>query len=93
MKKLSQEEIHRKLGELKDWQLQEGKLYKKLIFRNFATALAKMVEIGIYAEKMNHHPEWFNVYNRLEIYLTTHDADGITEKDFQLAKYIDEVTT
>ncbi len=93
MRKFTEDEILFNLQKLKDWKLKNGKLYKKIVFENFSQALAKMVEIGIYAEKINHHPEWFNVYNRLEIELTTHDANGITEKDFLLAEYIDKVTT
>jgi 4a-hydroxytetrahydrobiopterin dehydratase len=74
------------------WQKQENKLYRKFQFKDFSSAFAFMTRVAIEAEKMNHHPEWKNVYNNVEIWLSTHDAgDMVTEKDEQLAKQIDSL--
>jgi len=67
------------------WQIRDGKLYKQFIFGDFTRAFAWMTQVAISAEKMDHHPEWFNVYNRVSVELTTHDANGLTELDFELA--------
>ena len=96
MKSLSNNEIEQRLSELNnqsdsEWGLQEKKLYKKFQFKDFAKAMGFMNTVALYAEKADHHPEWFNVYNRVEIWLTTHDAGGISEKDFELAKQIESV--
>jgi len=73
-----------------DWSVTaEGKLHRSLVFANFASAFGFMSEIAIHAEKANHHPEWSNVYNRVEIDLVTHDAGGITAYDLSLASLID----
>jgi 4a-hydroxytetrahydrobiopterin dehydratase len=71
------------------WRLQEGKLLASLKFDTFKEAFAFMTCIALYAESRDHHPEWRNVYNRLEITLATHSAGGITNKDIDLASYID----
>ena len=72
------------------WQLKENKLYKKFEFKNFSEAFAFMSRVAMEAEKMDHHPLWTNVYNKLEIWLNTHDAgDIVTQKDHDLAKKID----
>ncbi|MBS1639575.1 MAG: 4a-hydroxytetrahydrobiopterin dehydratase [Bacteroidetes bacterium] len=72
------------------WQEQNNQLYKKFEFKNFSEAFAFMVKVAIEAEKINHHPLWTNVYNKVEIWLNTHDAGNIiTEKDYLLAKKID----
>ena len=60
-------------------------------FTNFSAAFAFMMRVALRAEQMNHHPEWFNVYNRVEVTLATHDAGGITEKDIDLAIFMDEL--
>jgi len=81
--------------ELKDagWAVQEdGKaITKSFKFKGFRDALAWMVRAGFEAEAMNHHPEWSNVYNRVEVTLTTHDAGGLTEKDFDLAGRMEKI--
>lgn len=64
---------------------------KELIFKDFIQAFGFMTSIALKAEKMNHHPEWFNCYNKLNILLSTHDVGGLSEKDIKLAKYIDQV--
>jgi 4a-hydroxytetrahydrobiopterin dehydratase len=74
------------------WQETENKLYRKFLFRNFSEAFAFMTRVAIEAEKMNHHPLWTNVWNTVEIWLSTHDAgDVITDKDRELAERIDSV--
>jgi 4a-hydroxytetrahydrobiopterin dehydratase len=74
------------------WQQADNKLYKKFQFKDFSEAFAFMTRVAIEAEKMNHHPEWKNVWNTVEVWLSTHDAgDIVTEKDQQLAKKIDSL--
>jgi 4a-hydroxytetrahydrobiopterin dehydratase len=67
-------------------------LYRRLTFGDFAEALGAMVRIGVAADKADHHPEWSNVYNRLDIWLTTHDTGGVSERDYALARAIDAIT-
>ena len=73
-----------------DWHLVSGKLRRELAFANFAAAFGFMAQIAIHAEALDHHPEWSNVYNRVDVDLVTHDAAGITELDFALARKIDD---
>ena len=79
------------LKELENWSFENDGIEKNFVFKNFTEALGFIVKVGIQAEKRNHHPELFNVYNKVTIRLTTHDAKGVTTKDFELAKAIDEV--
>jgi len=89
---VSQREIEEKLRELESgWRLEGGKLYLRLEFRDFVECFSFMVKVAIEAEKMQHHPEWLNVYNRLEIWLTTHDLGGISTYDLLLAEKIDRL--
>jgi 4a-hydroxytetrahydrobiopterin dehydratase len=89
MEKYTDEKIQSQLKELKDWQLVDNAIEKKFKFSDFTKALGFIVQVGFMAEKRNHHPELFNVYNKVSIRLNTHDANGVTEKDFDLAKAID----
>lgn len=89
--KLSEQEIKERLKELEGWEYEDDSLYVLYEFENFKDAFAAMTRIAFEAERLGHHPDWANVYNKLEIFLSTHDADGVTEKDFELAKVIDEV--
>ena len=74
------------------WQESNNKLYKKFLFKNFVEAFAFMTHVALIAEKMDHHPEWKNTYNTLEIWLNTHSAgDIVTEKDHALVKAIDKI--
>jgi 4a-hydroxytetrahydrobiopterin dehydratase len=74
------------------WKEENNKLYKKFLFKNFSEAFSFMTRVAFLAEKMDHHPEWKNTYNTLEIWLSTHSAgDVVTEKDHKLAKAIDEL--
>jgi 4a-hydroxytetrahydrobiopterin dehydratase len=87
--KLSPETIEEKLTGLEGWELKEGKLYRQVKFDDFVEAFGFMSRVALLAEAANHHPEWSNVYNRVDIYLTTHDAGGLTDRDFKLATGID----
>jgi len=74
------------------WQEQNNKLYQKFTFKNFSEAFAFMMRVALEAEKMDHHPLWTNVYNQVEVWLSTHDAgDVVTDKDHKLAKKIDAI--
>ena len=86
IEKLDAQRVQQKLAELPNWELRDEKLYRKFSFENFVEAFGFMTKAALLAETMNHHPEWSNVYNRVEVYLTTHDANGISEKDFELAR-------
>jgi 4a-hydroxytetrahydrobiopterin dehydratase len=86
--KLSTAAVTKRLAELEQWSLSSDKLYRKFVFGDFVEAFGFMSRVALLAERMDHHPEWSNVYNRVEIYLTTHDAGGITERDFDLAQRI-----
>jgi 4a-hydroxytetrahydrobiopterin dehydratase len=87
--KLSDAEIQSALRDRAGWSLVNAKLHREFKFPDFVHAFAFMTGAALIAESMNHHPEWFNVYNRLTIDLTTHDAGGITARDFELAAKID----
>lgn len=89
--KLFAADVEAKLADLPDWGIDQHKLFRHFVFSNFVDAWGFMSQVALLAETMNHHPEWSNVYNRVEIYLTTHDAGGITEKDFSLASQIDSL--
>jgi 4a-hydroxytetrahydrobiopterin dehydratase len=89
MKKYNKEEVVPMLLTFNDWHFNSDGIEKKFQFKNFTEALGFIVKVGVISEKMNHHPELFNVYNKVNIRLTTHDAGGITDKDFKLASEID----
>jgi 4a-hydroxytetrahydrobiopterin dehydratase len=78
-----------KVSELDNWLFVNNSLEKKYVFKDFASALAFINAVGILAEKQNHHPEIHNIYNKVQLRLSTHDSDGVTDKDFDLAKAID----
>lgn len=83
--KLSDAEVSQRLGTLPGWSVKAGKLHRELTFADFTQAFAFMSDVAQEADALDHHPEWFNVYNRVVIDLTTHDAGGITALDFDLA--------
>jgi len=89
MKKYNKEEVAPLLLNLNDWQFNSDGIEKKFQFKNFTEALGFIVKVGVVSEKTNHHPELFNVYNKVNIRLTTHDAGGVTDKDIKLASEID----
>ena len=94
MAKLSGETRGRVLAELQGWRAVEGRdaIAKSFTFKDFSQAFAFMTRVALMAEKMDHHPEWSNVYNKVDIVLTSHDVGGITERDIRLAKFIDQVS-
>jgi 4a-hydroxytetrahydrobiopterin dehydratase len=89
--KLSPQAINEQLAQVDGWSLHDGKLQRQFVFRNFVDAFGFMSQVALLAEAMDHHPEWSNVYNRVKIELTTHDAGGITQRDFTLAQRINAV--
>jgi 4a-hydroxytetrahydrobiopterin dehydratase len=91
MQKLSDPEIKNRLSDMQGWSVQNGKLHKEYKFADFIHAFGFMSIAAIAIEKMNHHPEWSNVYNRVTVDLTTHDAGGISQKDFDLARLLDGI--
>lgn len=82
----------RLLEDLDGWRFNNNGIEKGFVFKNFNQALGFMVQVGVVAEKQNHHPELFNVYNKVNIRLSTHDAGGLTDKDFVLAKAIEQLS-
>ena len=95
VEKLSTTERRKALATLKGWQKQRGRdaMTKKFIFKDFSSAFGWMSRVAMKAEQMSHHPEWFNVYNRVEVILTTHDADGISQLDIDISRFMDRTTT
>lgn len=89
--KLEEKEIRERLKDLEGWEYEDDGLHIVYEFESFKEAFTAMTRIAFEAEKLQHHPEWSNVYNRLEIYLSTHDEEGVTEKDFKLAKIINDL--
>ncbi len=89
--RLSDAELEAALATLSGWSLREGKLHKQFRFDDFVQAFGFMTRVALVAEAMNHHPEWFNVWNRVDVDLTTHDAKGITELDVALAGRMNEL--
>lgn len=88
---MSDAEIQAALPDVPLWKVVGGKLHREFEFKDFIHAFGFMATAAIGIEKMDHHPEWFNVYNRVEVDLTTHDAGGISAKDFALARMLDQV--
>ncbi|GMR06700.1 MAG: 4a-hydroxytetrahydrobiopterin dehydratase [Gammaproteobacteria bacterium] len=97
MEALSIAAIQRQLGNLNEdlkvnaWTIENDKLHKEFIFANFIEAFGFMTRAAIIAESMNHHPEWFNVYRKVVVDLATHEANGISELDFQLAARLEKL--
>ena len=89
--KLSDEQIQTALQDLEGWSVVDGKLHKEFQFSDFNEEFGFMARASMHIEKMNHHPEWFNVYNKLVVDLMTHDASGITENDTTLAKILNSL--
>ena len=89
MVKLSRSEIASAVRKLGGWTVESGKLHRDYEFVDFVHAFGFMATAALLIEKMGHHPEWFNVYNRLSVDLTTHDAGGITKKDIALARKLE----
>ena len=92
-RKASQAEIQHLLAEFDAWTVASGKLRREYKFRNFVEAFGFMAQVALLAERSAHHPEWFNVYNRVVVDLTTHDAGGITQKDLDLAREMEQIAS
>jgi 4a-hydroxytetrahydrobiopterin dehydratase len=89
--RLSDAEIEAALADLAGWRRDGDKLLRELRFADFVTAFGFMAAVALVAERMNHHPEWWNVYGTVRIHLTTHDAGGISRNDLELARAIDAI--
>jgi 4a-hydroxytetrahydrobiopterin dehydratase len=88
---LTEAELSAALAQLPDWQLKGGKLQREYQFSDFVAAFGFMSSAALVAQTMDHHPEWFNVYNKVRVDLTTHDAGGISVLDVKLAHAMDEL--
>ena len=91
MTKATESEIQKVIAELGSWKINDGKLHREYRFRDFVQAFGFMSQVALLAERAAHHPEWFNVYNQVVVDLTTHEAQGITQKDFDLAREMEEI--
>ena len=89
--KLSESEITGALSKLPDWKLADGKLHREYQFADFVGAFGFMSSVALVAQAMDHHPEWFNVWSKVVVDLTTHDAGGISERDFKLAAEMEKL--
>ncbi len=91
--KLNPDGVKTHMNELDGWSMIEGReaIHKTFTFKNFVQAFGFMTQSAIIAEKLDHHPEWSNVYKTVEVTLATHDVDGLTELDFKLAKAMDKI--
>ncbi|MFC2030074.1 4a-hydroxytetrahydrobiopterin dehydratase [Chloroflexota bacterium] len=91
--KATDQEVQETIDELGSWRVKEGKLHREFLFQDFVQAFGFMTQAALVAERGNHHPEWFNVYNRVVVALTTHEAGGITEKDLKLARQMEQIAS
>jgi len=91
MSAMTEDEINNRLLDFDGWDYQDGAIHTAFEFENFKECFSAMTRIAFEAERLNHHPDWANVYNHLEIFLSTHDADGITEADFEFARVIEDL--
>ena len=96
--KQTQQEIDQQLSEInatladdQQWQVVEGKLVKQFVFKNFIQAFGWMTQVAMHAEKLIHHPEWSNVWNKVDVALVTHDVDGISDLDFKMIKRMEKL--
>jgi 4a-hydroxytetrahydrobiopterin dehydratase len=90
-KKLTDAEVNEHLSRAKGWSLVSGKLHREFQCKDFVAAFGNMTRVALVAEAMNHHPEWFNVWNKVVIDLNTHSVQGISNLDFELAAKINEI--
>ncbi len=86
LEKLATAEVESWLAKTDSWSIDDGKLFREFKFKDFSEAFAFMTRAAMEAEKQDHHPEWFNVWNNVRVHLTTHAAKGITKRDFKLAE-------
>ncbi len=92
MRKLTEPEIEARLARLSGWERDREAIRKQWSFADFREAIRFILRVADVAERLDHHPELFNVYNRVELRFSTHDAGGLTEKDFQIAREIDAIS-
>jgi len=88
---LSQDQVSAALKDLPGWSVRDGKLHRDFKFKDFSAAFAFMTRVGLAAEKMDHHPDWSNSWNKVTVDLVTHSAGGITDNDINLARKISEL--
>ena len=88
--KLADADVQHRLAELPGWTLEDGALHREIEFADFSEAWGFMSRVALEAERLGHHPDWCNSYNRVILQLATHDAGGITELDFALARYVEK---
>ena len=91
MSKLTEQDIEKKLLHFPEWEHYDNALHAEFEFENFKDCFSAMSRIAFECEALNHHPDWSNTYNVLTISLSTHDANGVTNKDFELAKAIEAI--
>ena len=91
--RLSEAEVEKALAELPGWRIEQGKLHREWRFADFNAAFGFMTRVALEAERMNHHPEWSNVWNRVVVDLTTHDAGGLTASDLKLARKMETLAS
>lgn len=91
MEKLSESDIETRLLRLPEWEYYDNAIHAEFEFENFKDCFSAMSRIAFECEALNHHPDWTNVYNNLSISLSTHDAGGVTDKDFKLAQAIEAI--
>lgn len=87
----TEEQLQTFLSEQSHWILNNGKLHREYSFLDFIEAFGFMTQVALLAERHDHHPEWSNVYNKVSVDLVTHEADGITERDFLLAQNMEDI--
>lgn len=90
--RLTESEIHAQAAQLSDWQLTESGLVRQFTFADFTRAFEFMQQVAVLAERANHHPEWSNVYSKVDITLTTHEYQGVSQRDFDLANAINHIS-
>jgi 4a-hydroxytetrahydrobiopterin dehydratase len=93
LRKASDEEIKTFIEQHNSWSVENGKLHREYVFDNFVQAFGFMTQVALVAERADHHPEWFNVYRKVIVDLSTHEAGGITERDFDLARRMEAIAT
>ena len=93
MRKANEPEIQKTIDELGTWSVENGKLHREYKFPSFVQAFGFMTQVALLAERAAHHPEWCNVYHRVVVDLTTHEAGGITQKDLDLAREMEQIAS
>jgi 4a-hydroxytetrahydrobiopterin dehydratase len=89
--RLSDSDVRSRSASLPEWEFRDGALHRELQFRNFVDAFTFMTTVAFVAERMGHHPEWSNVYNKVAVALSSHEVDGVSENDFAMAAEISEI--